>query len=839
MRQGCGQCAWPKDSSPLFDPINRPQKGLAALHVLVLTLLLVGIIVMFMAMVQNANYRELKVVRANADVMHTAGFAALLKASLEASWRTTATQLLFSGLGERFGLPTYFYSYDADSEPPSQLPAGCSDDKRLCVLTPDYAKAWLDSEIAKVRMPESFEVLVRLGRGLREFNRAVTLRTTARNLSIATDRVHGAINQSVKIGGPTETSAEMMWTITPEISTGLRGLLLAAQQAVSAALQLRASGIRYHEPRGYMISALQSLFDEKFGRVRETAGEGAWKARYRLLPEWSSDGTELQLGYDASVRLADDKPDIVFGLANKSACDAAIQAEYGPQPNLRTDLYNRHAGAIERAMPDELLEWVDEPRALLAALAEQQGWNPEAAGGLFGAAEGSLTPAKNAKQAVEQLKAAFEQAASEKAADALARALEIYLSHWEWLPPQSRSAQAVINRYVLWSRCLAVSQANASAANPNRILSPEDYARWLSEKTGTKISVGDEFCSESEWPLRGYRYLAYDFYAEGANQWPVWPAYAGVAIAVEPTSAAWDGCGGTVWVRTGDFLISYGGILPGVTEGSIVDGKRPIGTTAYLPPSQGQLCSNPRLQVMIYAPEWTVPSPNAVEELNACGSRMSHTEKAGDVQLSPNAVIATNESGPLNRHMAALEWDGLFRLNRTGRYWRMRERGVWERAPLALEFKMRDAFAVLDCATKGEWRGRWLNERDLLCADGKLWSCVNDVPGANVAAAGEEVGGYRCVEKDFLKPADWASIPASYPTYHSIAYRNFAMGKRLAKWCKVGGEGDEKTDWLCCEGQGKVQVCPPRTTTAIGLWYEVEGEALVCRHPDATCSPAR
>ena len=323
--------------------------------------------------------------------------------------------------------------------------------------------------------------------------------------------------------------------------------------------------------------------------------------------------------------------------------------------------------------------------------------------------------------------------------------------------------------------------------------------------------------------------MAYDFYSS-QDSWPVYPAFAGTVVKIE--DSVWDGCGRAVWVQSGDFVVSYGHIAPraDLANGSQVDTKRPIGTV--FAPRPGHVCTKPHLQVMIYAPEWTVPADGTVEEFSACGKRMGHTATVGiGVTRPASAGTQVTDSGPLNRHMAALEWDGLFRLNVTGRYWRLRERGDWERAPLALEFKMADEFAVLDCAEKGEWRGRWLNENDLLCHDGQLWSCVNDVPGANRADSGEQIGDYYCVEREFTMLRDWVSIPASSPTYHSEAYLDFVMGKRLTKWCKAD---EASRDWLCCTGAGMAHTCPVQFGQRYPP-YTLDGEALVCEVGGASC----
>jgi hypothetical protein len=283
-----------KDSFEFSRPISRNKKGLAAIHVLVLTLFLVGIIIVFVAMVQNANIKEFKVLRENVNIMYTEGFGTLLRTSLDTSWRTIATQVLFSRLDDRFGLPEYFYNYSADIslDLPAQPPEICTSNKRFCLLTTSYAASRLTDLIGAVQLPSSVDVFVRAGRGLLEYNRNVALTSTEQTLSIASDRVQGNINQSVSTTEPaaTGTSIRANYIFTPTIVTQLQRLLMAVQPAISIATQLRApsNAISYTDTRGPTIGTLQRFFESGFEAVRNAAGAG--NVRYRLLPMFASNG---------------------------------------------------------------------------------------------------------------------------------------------------------------------------------------------------------------------------------------------------------------------------------------------------------------------------------------------------------------------------------------------------------------------------------------------------------------------------------------------------------------------------------------------------------------------
>jgi len=794
-------------------PISRNKKGLALVHVLIITLFLVALIVVFIAMVQNANIKEFKILRTNVDVVNAEGVWDLLKTSLETSWRVISTQTVFSGLEERFGLPKYFYNYTASTALPSQLADGCTDDERLCLLTTAYATAKLTELISSVELPSSFNMFVRLGRGLLEFDRTVGLTISGKELLIAADRVHGVVDQMVSIGGPTSTSIAAQYVIRPEITTGLKNLLLAASQSVNAAIALRSrAGSMSYTTRGKTAGTLQDLFELNFESVRDAAG--TVKASYRLTPTFESDGNALLLGYDTAVRLNEDEQTIVSGLANSSLQECLA---------LKTRLYNRYAGTIERAQPDVLLDWVEEPRALMAALAEELGnWNPTTAtldesgshNGLFGVLGGSI--GTNAEEAVDALIAAFKSNAT------LHEALVVYLN------ASDGRAWNIINSYDAWLPCITASSNESTALNPRSIFGPQDYALFLEDKTltSTSVTVGDSFCSASDYGLRGYRKLSYDFYAS-AEQWPVWPAYPGTIIKREEKSTAFEGCGGAVWVKTGDFIVVYGHINPltSAYEGKAVTLNDRLGHVYTLGVSSmhAQKCDG-KLTVMILAPEWTVPEP-VPGEFSACGARISNTPIIAGEQVSPGDVKASTNTDFPSVHMAALEWDVLFRrrVQDEGRYWQLRERNEWERAPIAIDFKMRDSFPIIDCSADGRYE--WQNENDLLCYNGELWSCVNELAGANIATGGI-VGNHNCVARNF--PITGISVPPFIKTknYIAQAYVSFVAGKRITKWCT---DAERNSDWLCCVGSGGTHSCPNDN-------YVFDGKALVCES-GGLCSP--
>jgi len=802
---------WQENSAADFGPIIRNKKGLAAIHVLVMTLFLVGIIIVFIAMVQNANIKEFKVLRENVNIIYTEGFGTLLRASLETSWRTIATQVLFSALDERFGLPEYFYNYSADITAMPDLAVvasdGCSSDKRLCLLTTAYATAKLTELISSVELPSSFEVFMRTGRGLLEYDRNVALTSAEQMLSIAQDRVHGRINQSISTTEPaaTGTSIHANYTFLPEIDTQLWRLVNAVQPAVSIATRLRTrtSELQYAETTGRTIKALQNLFESDFEAVRDVAG--SVKARYRLLPEWSSNGNALRLGYDATVVLADDSPSIASGLVGGAECS-----------HVRTDMYNKYAGAIERSQPDRLLQYVEEPRALLAALAEELGhWDPLGAtvdeggshNGLFGVLDGRLEPHKNAEQAVAALLRALESN------DALHDALVIYLN-----VSDDRSWN-VINTYESWKPCIAISQSPVFAQpnNPNRIFGPEDYARLLTTDMQT-VRVGDDFCSASDYPLRGYRKLAYDFYSDSTS-WQVRAAYPGTVVKVDPSDSRVEGCGGAVWIRTGNFMLAYMHISPSasINEGDDVTAGRLIGTVRSF---VRQVCPYPKLTVLVSSWDATAPAAGSAEDTNACGVRTqcSGFGSAGTEMYLPNADAKY-------KHCGALEWDALFReqSENSGRLWRLLEsRNEWTTAPLTMSFKMTDSFTALACAADGRYR--WQSSSDLLCYNNTLWSCVNEIAGAKPATAGTMLGKYTCAERRYVTTDDEVS-PQRVPLFKffdestRIAYESFIRGKRLTKWC---ANDELNRDWACCTGSGKQLSCPQND-------YIVDGDALLCR----------
>ena len=788
-------------------------KGLAAIHVLVLTLFLVGIIVVFIAMVNNANVKELTILSRNIDIEYAEGLGTLLRASLEMSWQTIATQILFSNLDNRFNLPEYFYNFNASMSLPALPDGGCADG-RLCLLTQNYANSQLNASIQGISLPSGFQLFVRLGRGLREFNRNVTLSSSGPSLWVAADGLHGRIDQSVVIGGPSETSINVNYTIAPNVSSGLNGLLGGARDAVSAATGLKYAGINYAEPRSRTIAAMQGIFESGFAAVLDIIGAG--EAHYRLIPQFESSSSELRLGYDATVMLADDNRSVVTGLLNRSLSECG---------GLGTDMYNKYAGVIERARPDRLLAWVEEPRALLAVIAQRlSGWNPtgvlsDAGGnhnGLFGVLNGSFDPDENAAQAVDMLARAFENSslAGVTGEDLLDRALVNFTNS---------STDAIILplliAYDSWAGCVR-TQADASGLNPNRIFGPEDYARFLTGKNsenGITVTAGDDFCSASDYPLRGYRKLAYDFYAD-TDSWNVYAAYPGVAHVDSASSV--EGCDGAVWVQTGDFVIAYMHINPRVSDGASVTSRTRIGTVRTF---DGQVCPNPKLTVMISSWDVTVPAADSIEDTNACGVRTgcSGFASAGTGMYVPNVNIKY-------QHCGALEWEALFRERSEGdgRLWRLLEgRNEWVRAPIVISFKMADSFTALTCS--GEERYRWQNEKDMLCYNGKLWSCANNVsgmPNEQIATAGARVGDYTCVVS--LNPQQSRSFK---PDTSRMAYDRFVEGKRLTKWCK---DGESDSDWLCCTGGSKWLGCynttsgdPPVTYYK----YVIEGEALVCR----------
>lgn len=820
-----------KDSFRSFEPASSNRKGIAAIHVLVLTLFLVGIIVVFVAMVNNANFKEFKILRTNVDIMNVESMSSLFKSSLEASWRTITTQIVFSELEARFGLPEYFYNLSGATTTPDLMVSGCTADGRTCIPTTTYVNTRLAQAIGNISLPNSFEIFVRLGRGIRELNRNMIADTTKRSLFVSANRVYGEIDQSIFIGG-SETVLDTGLTIVPEISTQLSTMLGMTQQLISAASQLRATSntvVAYADSRDKTISALQGWFESNSDNLANLFPTSTVESRYRLLPSWSSTGSELRLTYDANIHLSDDNQTIVSGLVNESL---------GQCQTLQTDLYNKYADVIERANPDRLLAWVEEPRALLAAIVEEfSQWNPNAVtldsggthNGLFGVIGGSLVPSENAEQAVDALERAF------KANATMHDALVNYIN------ASDGRAWNIITAYDSWKPCVTASQStDLSASNPKRIFGPEDYAQFLSDKTDTTVRIGDDFCSASDYSLRGYTKLAYDFYSD-ADRWDVYPAYPGRIIRIDPQPdrpAPFDGCGGAVWVQTGDFIVVYGHVFPSSSRkvGDIVTPTGTIATarlgsidkTRAISNANLGICKDGALTVVILKPSWKVPGQGSVDEFSSCGTRMSYTQLApGVYQLPDRQVLAGGtvqsiETGPLDRHMAAIEWDGVFRERSDGRYWRLRERGEWEQAPIALDFKMTDSFASLTCPSSGTSLYKWQNENDLLCVDGKLWSCVNDVQGASTSKTGDVIGGYRCSSKD----PRFVTVPASSPTYWSYAYDYFISGKRMARWCTAG---ELNSNWLCCVGsQTAMQM------TCTNQRYTVDGESLICA--DGSCT---
>jgi hypothetical protein len=817
------QASHKKDSFEFSRPISS-RKGLAAIHVLVLTLFLVGIIIVFVAMVQNSNLKEFKVLRENVNIMYTEGFGTLLNTSLETSWRVIATQTLFSALDERFGLQEYFYNYSVDISPDlsAPLPEGCRSDKRLCLLTTNYTTSKLTELIGSIHLPSSFNVFVRAGRGLLEYTRNVALASTEQTLAIAADRMQGRINQTVSTTEPTATgtSINANYTILPEIDTQLWQLVNAVSPAVSIATQLRApsNAISYADTRGLTIGTLQRFFESGFEAVRDVAGAG--NTRYRLLPAFKSNGSELRLGYDATVVLADDNRSIASGLVGGIACSG-----------MRTDMYNKYAGAIERAKPDRLLQYVEKPRALLAAIAQtMSGWDPVAAtvdaggshNGLFGVLNGSFEPHTNAAQAVAELKRWFENYPALTSDELLRTMLANYTN--------SSITDARITSIMLaydnpspgtssWRPCIMLSQSG-STNNPNRIFGPEDYARFLTTDTQT-VRVGDDFCSASDYPIRGYNKLAYDFYSD-ATSWLVRAAYPGKVVLVDGSTAMEEGCSGTVWIQTGDFVVAYMHISPVVNVNDVVYAGQRIGTVRTFP---RQICPQSKLTVLISSLAWTVPA-NAAEDTNACGTR-TQCSAAAEYYGAGGSVYTPNVD-PKYQHCGALEWDALFseRTEGEGRYWRLLEsRNEWVRMPLAMDFKMADSFTVLNCSSDG--LHRWQNENDLLCYNGTLRSCSNEIAGAEVATAGTTLGGYTCAAMRFVTTTELQVTP-EFKIFSSddthTAYDNFVKGKQLTKWCT----NDElNSDWLCCTASGKQLKCLLNK-------YEVVGDTLRCTE-EVTC----
>ena len=1091
------------------------KKGLAAIHVLVIVLLLVGVIVIFMAMVANANLRELKLISGNVDVMYTSAFGSLLKDSLETSWKTIATQVMFDNVENRFGLQEYFYKYGVDVAGEPQLPQNsvCNEGNHMCLLTTDYVNSRLTALYNALALPSSFKILTQ--NRLRQVEYTVTLpsasgapavtvapatspagpgvtreitvaskdslkvvlnvklnvvmgsadryiieerfpagsivldigaggergtgadsglikwiciqgcpdtvhtysvsvpsgaetsyafsgnystgkgtSTTAQDeriagadtvsvvpaqrskeLSVAADAINGRVKQHVDItteGKDTSLSADYIFQ--PSISVGLSKIIAASVEAVSAAVQLRATEqtnpitFDASTTRGKMISKLNEIFDSGFDNARAADD----KSRYRITNTFSSDGSSINVGYDAAVELSDDAPPIVSGLAKEDAriCEG-----------LDARSYNRYAGVIEQSDPDQLLRWVEQPRALLAAIAGVvSDWNPatkttDAAGehnGLFGVLGGSLDAHENAVQAVAKLKAGFGNSIGTEtdltvslssisgvptvtidpatslagpgvtreitvvSKDSLKVVLNVKLNVVmgsadryiieerfpagstvlgidaegergtgadsgliKWICIQrcaniahtysvsvpsgaetsygfsgnystgkgtSTTAQderiagadtvsvvpvqfskqltvfmrnalakyigmddgridSIVLAYNTWKNCVGVTDLtmpslDASNVNPNRILNPQDYARFLSGKNpDSKIFLGDDFCSASDYQGRGYRNLAYDFY--GGESMAVYPAYSGTVIDVVGADKSWDGCNGAVWVQTGDFIISYEHISPAVANGATVGPNRRIG---FVFTNHRQVCLDAHLQVMVYSSKWTVPAPGTRYEMSSCGTKMSYERAASELEgKGQGDVIQTVNTSVVNRHMSAIEWEGLFRQYSTGRYWRLSNRNEWATAPVSMSFKMTDSFNALSCSDANEgMRYRWQNENDLLCSGGKLVSCDADVAGIRAVGAGETVGGYKCVE---MTSFSTTTATADTPLF---AYDMYVRGKKITKWCTAG---EEQQDWLCCGGIGGQYTC--------GMSYAIKndgnGDSLICGGT-ASCS---
>lgn len=346
-------------------------KGIAAMHVVVMTIFMVLLVLMLTYLSTTNNAREQAVLLRELDILAVSSLHRFAVESLRTSWSVIGTQVAFDALEGRFGLGREWYAGRAGA-------AGEAGGTPLPgAATPALANGRLQAGLENVSLPDSFELHIKEGR-VREVKRNILLKASGHRLAANWQDVAGSVEQALKINGKRPSQVDASFPIQINVPISLLAMGLASLQAVSTSTELKARslgrGLAYDE-RSRQADALQGVN----GPLETEASLATGVAEASLLSpasfhpserlKASADGSALALAYTNSVTIFGGRTRAVSGMAR---CGAA-----GGEARRMELLYNRYAGAIERAYPDSLLAYVKSPRAYIAAAIDAvSGWDP-------------------------------------------------------------------------------------------------------------------------------------------------------------------------------------------------------------------------------------------------------------------------------------------------------------------------------------------------------------------------------------------------------------------------------------------------------------------------------
>ena len=300
---------------------------------------------------------------------------------------------------------------------------------------------------------------------------------------------------------------------------------------------------------------------------------------------------------------------------------------------------------------------------------------------------------------------------------------------------------------------------------------------------------------------------------------PVYPAYNGIVLYTEYDMPY--GCGKGVFVKSKignkEVIILYGNIVPSQQ----VDPNDPNQPQRYIKKNQviGKVAScadeygGPHLSVAIMS--------NDMENVRSpCGNRID----CGSYDNLENSIEHVAKSGgAIPWWCGVFKWDSgkLYHERFTaveGKHWRYDEdNNVFIKKNIALKFRMEDWFPVLDCSRVSnkpdENRFNWLSEKDMICFNGKLYTCNRDVAGIDYVEQKIDlrgaIGNYMCVQ---------------------------AFGQN--RFCYRGDDGDNvEQDGELVETNEDIVCCAGVTGSSSNARTSTSGRMIYCKN-DNYCSEA-
>jgi len=834
--------------------------------ILAIILLMTVMLFIFLAFKQDG--LETRSTQLQAEVMAIKGTYGLLTDSLHATWKQIATDVMLNASAERFGLPLYWYRYNASAAAWPALPAagaGCAvgyplpANPEICWADDIFVGNVLTTAMNAVELPSKINTTVNIGR-ISSTIQQIELSSSDKSLALATDRATANVKQNVKMTGGA-TSIDAATNIVVDVPTQLKLLQQAAIATVGNASVIRAqtTGSASWIPvltgdvwtinlRAKQLSALSAQLTNLLTGVQNLLKPLTISAAMQTTIQWTFVSPVLRLEYDTRMNMTEGQHRwLQLPLDRTNADELKIVGCFGdrrcsgglPAIALGETFYN---GIDILAQENEAVYSAD--GGMVDSTYTTCSPNTDCpAGGMF-AGLGNYVMIRHRDVNGEyyysfygHLNSVVVEPGQFIAGDqrigtaGKTGAVQMPLLHVRIM----KRDQTFVNP-CLYFGCSPATPASPTATTmpkPTVFSSAEEYAWFLSQKNAPAVvSVGDDFCAPSDRFYRGSN-LGYGFYSE-KQDFDVWPAFGGNVTRVEE-DAPWNegGCGETIYVDSGDFVTVYSGIFPYLAKGDKVGPWTIIGRVATAPDIR---CPNPHLTVVFSKPSFVLS-----KYTDRCGKQVDCLQaftSGAPVSCNVDEICRPIGNVPLGvpeQYCAAIEWPIVS--NTSGLLWQYTQ-NAFERKPAELSFKLADSFPVLNCSEPQNDKKRftWLNNKDLLCYNNTLYTCGPEfeITGAEyvppvercIGGTGDDcTGGYICASKVVT------GIP--YGTDPDLSVAQIVLTYRtISKFCGSPatdtGINDTATDWVCCTWRGKQLSCPQN------LWKFGNGE-LTCEE-NAACA---